>query len=445
MAYKKTILTKMKKSLIIATSALTITACAQLDNTPEKQAPKNIIYMIGDGMGPAYTTAYRYYNDDINTKEIEKSVFDTILTGTARTYPDDDTYVTDSAASATALSSGIKSYNGAIAVDTNKKPVKTMLELAKEKDMLTALVVTSQINHATPASFTAHNESRRNYDQIANDYIDNKINGKLPVDLMFGGGTDYFIREDRNLVNEFLNNNYQYADTLGNINTITQIPAIGLFDNIGLPYAIDSTKNHLEVMTKKALNLVDKQSDNGFFMMIEGSQIDWCGHNNDITCAMAEMHDFANSIKLAKKYVDNNPDTILVVTADHSTGGLTVGANHEYKWDAQVVKDFKVSARKLSRKLFKNKDLTQEWDKYSSTALSDKELQTLKAAKVIDEPSLFIAVKHIINTRSYTGWTTNGHTAMDVQVFSYGKGAEHFTGSLNNTDIAKQLIKFIKS
>jgi len=149
-----------------------------------ESAPKNVIYMIGDGMGPAYTTAYRYFKDDPATKEVEGTVFDTILKGMAHTYPDDHTYVTDSAAGATALSSGHKSYNGAVAVDTDKKPVKTMLEMAKERGMTTALVVTSQINHATPASFTAHNESRYNYDDIANDYIDNKIAGKLPVDLM---------------------------------------------------------------------------------------------------------------------------------------------------------------------------------------------------------------------------------------------------------------------
>lgn len=434
----------MKKSLILVSIAISISACAQLNKYPVKQTPKNIIYMIGDGMGPAYTTAYRYYNDDIKTKKIEKTVFDTILTGTARTYPDDDTYVTDSAASATALSSGIKSYNGAIAVDSNKKPVKTMLEIAKEKEMLTALVVTSQINHATPASFTAHNESRRNYDQIANDYIDNKINGQLPVDLLFGGGTDYFIREDRNLVNEFIDYNYQYIDKLSDIEKITQLPALGLFDSIGLPFTIDSAKNHLEIMTKKALNLVNKQSKNGFFMMIEGSQIDWCGHNNDITCAMAEMHDFANAIEIAKQYVDNNPDTILVVTANHSTGGLTIGANDIYKWEAQVVKGFKLSAMKLSQNLFKKQNLIQEWNKHSNISLSTVELESLKTAKNIDEASLFIAVKEIINTRSYTGWTTNGHTAIDVQVFSYGKGSNHFTGNLNNTDIAKQLIKFIE-
>ncbi|MCP4060092.1 MAG: alkaline phosphatase, partial [Pseudoalteromonas sp.] len=259
-------------------------------------APKNVIYMIGDGMGPAYTTAYRYFKDDPTTKQIETTVFDTILTGMARTYPDDHTYVTDSAAGATALSSGHKSYNGAIAVDTDKKPVKTMLEIAKERGMTTALVATSQINHATPASFATHNESRRNYDAIANEYIDNKIAGKLPVDLMLGGGTQYFIREDRNLVDEFKAAGYQYSDDIKNLGQITQVPALGLYAPMGLPFALDANSNHLTQLTAKAFDLLDGQNKDGFFVMIEGSQIDWCGHANDVACAMAEMDDFAQSI-----------------------------------------------------------------------------------------------------------------------------------------------------
>ena len=309
-------------------------------------APKNIIYMIGDGMGPAYTTAYRYFKDDPNTKAIESTVFDTILTGMAHTYPDDHTYVTDSAASATALSSGHKSYNGAIGVDTNKKPVKTMLEIAKERGMTTALVATLQINHATPASFAAHNESRGNYDEIANDYIDNKIAGKLPVDLMLGGGTKYFIREDRNLIEEFKAAGYQYSDDINNLGQITQLPAIGLYAEKGLPYAIDEHPNRLARLTTKTLDLLDGQNKEGFFVMIEGSQIDWCGHANDIACAMAEMDDFAKSVEKAKAYVDKNQDTILIVTADHSTGGLTLGAHGQYKWDTEIVKGVKASAGK---------------------------------------------------------------------------------------------------
>ena len=407
-------------------------------------APKNVIYMIGDGMGPAFTTAYRYYKDDPTTKEIETTVFDTMLKGMAHTYPDDHTYVTDSAAGATALSSGHKSYNGAIAVDTAKKPVKTMLEIAKEQGMTTALVATSQINHATPASFAAHNESRRNYDDIANDYIDNKIAGKLPVDLMLGGGTQYFIRDDRNLVDEFKKAGYQYGDDIKNLGQITQIPAIGLYAPKGLPFALDENPTRLKQLTSKAFDLLDGQNDKGFFVMIEGSQIDWCGHANDIACAMAEMDDFARSIETAKAYVDKNPDTILVITADHSTGGLTIGAHGQYKWETDIIKGVKATAGTLTKLLMGSDNLKTVWQANTRIEFTTENEIKLKQAKAMGEKTLNLAVKSIINDLSFTGWTTGGHTASDVQVFAYGKNSDDFIGSQNNTDIAKKLISYIE-
>jgi alkaline phosphatase len=409
-----------------------------------ESAPKNIIYMIGDGMGPAYTTAYRYFKDDPNTKVVDPTVFDTILRGMAHTYPDDHTYVTDSAAGATALSSGHKSYNGAIAVDTDKKPVKTMLEVAKERGMTTALVATSQINHATPASFASHNESRRNYDEIANDYIDNKIAGKLPVDLMLGGGTKYYVREDRNLVEEFKAAGYQYSDDFAAMNDLTQVPALGLFAEVGLPFALDENPTRLTQMTTKALDLLDDQNDKGFFVMIEGSQIDWCGHANDIACAMGEMDDFAKSIEQAKAYVDKNPDTLLVITADHSTGGLTLGAHGQYKWETDVVKGVKATAGTITKALLESEDLKSVWQKYSDIEFTEVNAIKLSEAKKMGDKALVLAVKDIINHASFTGWTTGGHTAIDVQVFAYGKRAEDFYGSQNNTAIANKLIDFIK-
>ncbi len=408
----------------------------------EVDKPKNIIFMIGDGMGPAYTTAYRYYNSDPTSNIIQESVFDTILTGMARTYPDDNTLVTDSAAAATALSTGVKTYNGAIAVDPDKKPLTTILEQAKKNNMITALVVTSQINHATPASFAAHNEYRRNYNQIANDFIDNKINGQLPVDLMLGGGTDYFLREDRNLVNELIKAGYQYTDSLDTLVDLTKLPALGLFAPEGLPRAIDSVADQLEKMTTQALKLLEK-NENGFFLMIEGSQIDWCGHSNDIVCAMHEMNDFANTIKYVKKFVDNNPDTLLVVTADHSTGGLTIGADNEYKWEPSVLKKITLSAQELSRRMFSTPDHLALWHKKTQITLNETQIKEIDNAKAISEASLYKVVNDIINKLSYTGWTTEGHTGVDVQVFSYGQGFEAFRGNMNNTDIAKKLFNII--
>ena len=428
----------MKKQLSVL--ALMCTASGAMAET----APKNVIYMIGDGMGPAYTTAYRYFKDDPTTKSVEQTVFDTMLTGMARTYPDDHTVVTDSAASATALSSGHKSYNGAIAVDTDKKPLKTMLEIAKQRGMTTALLATSQINHATPASFAAHNESRNNYDEIANDYIDNKIAGKLPVDLMLGGGTKYFIRDDRNLVDEFKAAGYQYGDDIQNLDQITQLPAIGLYAAKGLPFALDENPTRLTKLTSKALDLLDNQNKDGFFVMIEGSQIDWCGHANDIACAMAEMDDFASAIEKAKAYVDKNKDTLLVITADHSTGGLTLGAHGQYKWEADVVHGVKATAGSITQHLLESDDLKSVWNKYTSIAFTPENKIKLEQAKSMGDKALNLAVKSIISDTSFTGWTTGGHTAVDVQVFAYGKGSEQFVGSQNNTDIADKLIHFIE-
>ncbi|MCG7588197.1 alkaline phosphatase, partial [Photobacterium sp. OFAV2-7] len=131
-------------------------------------APKNIIMVVGDGMGPAYTSAYRYFKDNPETVEIEKTVFDRHLIGRASTYPSYvQGLVTDSAASGTALATGYKTYNGAIGLDKDKRAVETVLEYAKSRGKSTGLVVTSQINHATPASYVAHVEKRKMYNQIA--------------------------------------------------------------------------------------------------------------------------------------------------------------------------------------------------------------------------------------------------------------------------------------
>ena len=437
-----------KQGLIMKFTISTLTASCLLaltGNVNAANAPKNIIYMIGDGMGPAYTTAYRYYSDNPTTKEVEATIFDKLLVGMAHTYPDDDTYVTDSAAGATALSTAMKTYNGAIAVDTHKKPLKTMLQVAKERGMHTGLVSTSQINHATPASFAAHNESRRYYNEIADDYYDVKIAGKLPVDILLGGGVEYFDRSDRNLIKEFKKAGYQYTSEWNKLNHLKQLPALGLFADKAFPYAIDENPNRLQEMTFKSLDLLSQNNDKGFFIMLEGSQIDWCGHANDIACAMKEMHDFAKSIEIAKSYVDQNPDTLLVVTADHSTGGLTLGANGKYTWLPDQVKKVKSSVMVITNALLEADNLNKAWSEHASLELSKDEIASLSIAKRNGNEALYKAINKIINTATYSGWTTSGHTAIDVQVFAYGKGYEQFIGSQNNTQIAEKLIKFIEN
>lgn len=444
--------------------------CCALSASPAAQAaPKNIIYMIGDGMGPAYLSAYRYYMDDPATKVVEKTIYDELWLGMATTYPDDDTVVTDSAAGATALSTRIKSYNGAISVDHAHKHLTTMLEIAKHAGKATGVVATAQINHATPAAFIAHNKSRKNYDEIANDYFDNKVDGKFVADLMFGGGINYFERKDRHLANEFKAAGYQYSNNWQDFNKINKLPALALLAPVGFPSTLDNpVAQPLVQMTNKALQLLSAGPKNGFVVMIEGSQIDWCGHANDIACAMAEMHDFANAIKAAKAFVDANPDTLLVITADHETGGLSLGAEGVYAWNSAMLRQVRKTAASLATILV-SADETQ-WPKLwqDNTGLSLTKTEwaqlaaSLKAAKPVfasknwqQEADLLEAqakllepvasrIKQLINHYSKTGWTSGAHTAIDVPVMTYGKGASDFAGHQDNTDIAKKLIGFIE-
>jgi len=432
--------------------------------------PKNIIMVVGDGMGPAYTSAYRYYNDNPSTATIEQTVFDRHLTGSSSTYPAAISgVVTDSAASATALATGVKSYNGAIGVDADKNKVQTVLEWAKLQGKKTGVVVTSQINHATPASYLAHNESRKNYNQIADSYLDDGVQ----ADLYFGGGWHYFIRDDRNLVNEFQQAGFHYLDNYQDLATIPKNkPVLGLFADVGLPAAIDdSDPQRLATLSKRAIHhLIDLQKhdqakDNGFFMLIEASQIDWAGHSNDINNAMAEMDDLAKTLEYLEHFVKHHPDTLVVVTADHSTGGFTLGAKGKYAWQPAVLKSLTSSAHSIANTLYTQKITPALTEKLFKFSLTDDELTLLKANKkitadqkksivnptkvgkhkhlAVPEFALQLAVKRIIDQRSNTGWTSGGHTAVDVPVFAFGKHSSHFNGLQDNTDIAKKLFKLL--
>ncbi len=423
------------------------------------EEPLSVIFFIGDGMGPAYTAAYRYYADDPATQAIETTVFDSLLVGMARTYPRDKTYITDSAASATALAAGVKTFNGAIGVDVDRKPVQSLLELTKARGYQTALVATSTINHATPASFVAHVNSRQNYAEIADQFFDGRINGGLKVDLMLGGGRKYFAREDRDLTAEFRAAGYTYLTALHELDQLDRLPALGLFAEDGLPHVIDTDQRlHLRAMTAKALKLLGRKP---FFLLVEASQVDWCGHANDIACAMAEMQDAAATLQLLKDYVDQHPHTLLVGTADHSTGGLSIGADNRYEWNTRVIRRIGASGAEIARTLLAApKDWQPVWQELTGISLSAQEAKGMqqlldKAAELARDnasaahqeivrkgvASLSLA---LINQRSHTGWTTLGHTGEDVQVFAYGRGREAFIGHMNNTDIAQRIFTLLE-
>lgn len=406
----------------------------QLPN-PAPSRPQNIVIMVGDGMGPAYTSAYRYFNDNPDTEEIEQTVFDRLLVGMASTYPARVSgYVTDSAAAATALATGVKSYNGAISVDTQKQPIPTIMEKAKQRGMSTGVAVTSQINHATPAAFLSHSESRKNYVELANKYLE------TDADVMLGGGQKYF---DQELLAKFDAKGYQILQEFSALESIKQPKVMGLFAEVQLPWVLDDKDGHrLSTMTGKALELLS-QNPNGFVLLVEGSLIDWAGHNNDIAAAMAEMDEFAHTMEVVEQFVRQNPNTLMVATADHNTGGLSIGSKGKYAWNPEVLKGLSASIDTLAAAALTAKDWQAPLAQGLGFELEPALLEQLTKARMQGKETLASAIKQEVDRRSNTGWTTGGHTGTDVQVFATGPGAELFIGNQDNTDIASKLISLL--
>ncbi|WP_397315665.1 alkaline phosphatase [Peribacillus frigoritolerans] len=418
---------------------------------PKKEPEiKNVIFLIGDGMGVSYTSAYRYLKDNPGTKAAERTEFDKYLVGQQMTYPEDSAQnITDSASAATAMSAGVKTYNAAIAVDNDKSEVKTVLEAAKEKGKATGLVATSEITHATPASFGAHDENRKNMNSIADDYYNDLIRGKHKIDVLLGGGKSNFVRPDVNLAKAFEKDGYSYVTDKNQMLKDKNEQVLGLFASEGLPKMIDrpSETPSLADMTSSAIQRLNKDKD-GFFLMVEGSQVDWAGHDNDIVGAMSEMEDFEKAYKAAMEFAKKDKHTLVVATADHSTGGFSIGAKGIYNWYGEPIKAAKRTPDFMADAIVKGADVEKTLKQYinqNEVKLTDDEIKTVtEAAKSKNVTNVDNAIEAIFDNRTNTAWTTGGHTGEDVPVYAYGPYKERFAGQVDNTDQAKIIFDLLK-
>ncbi|WP_152983677.1 alkaline phosphatase [Peribacillus muralis] len=411
---------------------------------------RNVIFMIGDGMGVSYTSAYRYLKNNPNTMVAERTEFDKYLVGQQMTYPEDAAQnITDSASAATAMSSGVKTYNAAIAVDNDKSEVKTVLEAAKQKGKATGLVATSEITHATPASFGAHDESRKNMNSIADDYYNELIKGEHKIDVLLGGGRSNFVRPDINLAKAFKKDGYSYVTDKKQMLKDKNEQVLGLFASEGLPKMIDrpSETPSLKDMTNSALQRLDKNKK-GFFLMVEGSQVDWAGHDNDIVGAMSEMEDFEKAYKAAIEFAKKDKHTLVVATADHSTGGFSIGAKGIYNWYGEPIKAAKRTPDFMADAIIKGADvektLKQSINQNKMTLTNDEIKSVTEAAKTKNVTNIDNAIEAIFDNRTNTAWTTGGHTGEDVPVYAYGPYKERFAGQVDNTDHAKIIFELLK-
>ena len=289
-----------------------VPACAA-----ESATPKNIILFIGDGMGISQITAGKIVKGNLNIEQFK-------VVGLLTTHSQ-NVLVTDSAAAATALATGYKTYNGAISVSQDKEPLKTIVEYAEENQKTTGLVVSCSVTHATPATFVAHVDSRNKAAVIAEHIT------KSGIDVLFGGGLCYFLpkstdcskRDDeKNLIAE-LEKRMKVVRSAEDFQNLGNVDSVAGFFAAEHPPKANERKPRLSELTKKAIDILTKNKS-GFFLMVEGSQIDWAGHENNQEYLISEMIDFDNAVGVGLDFAEKDPQTLVIVTADHETGGFAI-------------------------------------------------------------------------------------------------------------------------
>lgn len=387
----------MKKILLLSL-ALFLTLCVSA------KSPKYVFLFIGDGMGPAHVEMTRAAlsdlskgNDRVGFAPLSFTNFPVQTTSTTHSAT---RLITDSAAAGTALAAGEKTSPGTIGMDTHHtKSILSIAEKAHKDGLKVAILSTVSIDHATPAAFFAHQKSRNQYKEIANWLP------KSNFELLAGSGLLKISKNYYDSITKHSGYKVVRGDDaeFDNMKKVVWIQEEGLNKN-SLPYAIDRNENDMNLpnMVKKAIKHVDNEK--GFFIMAEGGMIDWAGHGNDAATITMEVLDFSNSIKEAVKFYEEHPnETLILVTADHETGGLTIGRG-DRGYDTDLHKLFEQKGSK---------------DKVGSE-------RTLE-----------------INKLAGVAFTSGAHTAIAVPVYAIGVGAEEFAKPLDNTDIPNIMMELM--
>jgi len=433
---------------------------------------RNVIFMVSDGTGLAtHTLARQYLNI---TQGVKETSIDSILVGTSSSSSYSD-LITDSAAGATAFSCGRTTINYYVGMTPDGRPCGTLLEAAKAIGMKTGLVVTSSLTDATPAGFASHVKTRTEEPSIAAQLLGEGNLGRT-VDLMFGGGKKFFlpkekggVREDgRNLIEESKKTGWRYVEnrqSFDRLNGYSALPLYGLFADGDLPYNVDRDPKEqpaLSETAKKALEILEaatRTSQKGFFIMIEGSNIDKAAHLNDPVGHLAETVEYYKTIQVVKDFVKKNPDTVMISVSDHETGGLVLGKDvmiggqrKNPDWRPEVIQRAKLSALRAAERVIAFKG-----DKAARKAFIEGEIlakgfgvqgvsaQLVDAANVDEKDPRKLAEVFgtIVSNEAYLGWTTHGHSAIDVPLFAYGKNSNQLRGHHNHVDLNKFVVEFL--
>lgn len=294
------------KRLLILLSFISTLAYAQ------ENKPKNIIFMVGDGMGPAQVYAGMIVNGNkLNLERVK-------VCGFHKSYSSDN-IITDSAAGATAFSTGNKTYNGAVGVNKDTVPQETILETAEKKGFNSSIVVTCSMGHATPASFYSHVPKRKAFEDIATYFVTSE------VDFAVGGGMKYYAerKDGRNLIEELEKQGYTVYDNSEDVAKVDQLRSVVFIAEEEPDSALGARGDVLVRSTDKAIELLSAD-EKPFFMLVEGSQIDWGGHANSTSYITSEVIDFDKAVGAALDFAEKDGNTLVIITADHETGGFAI-------------------------------------------------------------------------------------------------------------------------
>ncbi|ATY58498.1 repressible alkaline phosphatase precursor [Cordyceps militaris] len=481
---------------LVATAAFIVLAVwvqhAQQTHPPPSTPPpkRNLVFMVSDGMGPASLALARGYHQHVaRLAHDDVLTLDRHLWGTSRTRSS-DSLVTDSAAGATAFSCARKTYNGAIAVLPDGRPCGSVLEAAKRAGYATGLVATTYLTDATPACFAAHVPHREMMDAIALQEVGEGPLGRS-VDLLLGGGRCYFLpnssadgcRQDDVDVTSIARDKHgwTYVDSRAAFDALdgghaATLPLLGLVARGNVPFELDrralnDTYPSLAEMTTTALRALARataDSDRGFFVLIEGSRIDHAGHINDPAAQVHEVLAYDAAFRAVLDFIAASPtETVLVATSDHETGGLATALQRPdepeatYDWYPAVLARAAASCERLAAALRahsshrRSRDSAAAFRQYvrdevvsaglgiPAADITEAEVDSLVAAAEDTERARTL-LAHIISRRAHIGWSTHGHTAVDVNIYSSGgPGTDALRGNVENTEVGDFLRRYL--
>lgn len=432
--------------------------------------PKYVFYFIGDGMGPSHILGTELYLGELSgvigrphklhLTQLPHSAFVTTFSKTNG--------VTDSAASGTALATGEKTYNGAIGITSEGTPIYSVAHAAKQAGYAVGVSTTVCINHATPGAFYAHQKSRNNYPQIAEEML------TAGYDFYAGGDPVCNDEQRSNLYKRAKEQGYTiargYDDYKAGSNSATKMMLFQEEVATEIPYTIDRDDNDLTLaqITEAGIDFLKEKSKKGFFLMVEGGKIDYASHSNDAATMMQEVLDFDRAIAVALDfYKKHKNETLIIITADHETGGLVLGYNSNYTLNLKALAGQKVSADKMKEIIKEEadkkalgwdeaKELLKEnfglWKESEVRTEAENNLKQLftdamnsSGDKRNDLLNTFVNLARTVVARSAAlSWASGNHSGTFVPLFAIGAGAENFKGIIDNTDIPKMIKKIAK-